>query len=1691
MQYMLNLFYDYLRDKTTEYFNSINLEEGMRYNLNFDDENKVKEMYESFKRLDTTIFKYESYETIQVPLKNNKSLIIAATIDGITSDYMTKLRNLISEKKSSFEDKAILFLHNSMLDSLIGGSESLTKAGLPLNIRNIKKDIEIKSKELSLQDQEIIKFSLENFINSTDTSLSLFEYEYMLKVIDNKKIEVDNYQEFDLFPDPELDTYVEIKEIKNRIRDNNELFKEILFTKKYGDLEKLNEKYDSEIINKIKNDEELTYGMLKISIDKKNKADKLTYKEGSSRKDLKDGVIYWEKSDGNTKSKNRKRNILIFNPEKTEEIELCFSFEERLIQKYLEDKKYKILNISTSGSTLKVKINPTELCKYEVLKIGSDRDKYEFRFLVINVTENYFENLKEKWVIKNGKIYITTDKTKLIFNEEVFFQEHVELDDQKENRLKGDLQKSLVIDFIPCENEISFEININNDNLKFIYREEAQRVSEITGVNLWILKNNYKKDFNFTRENFKDENKVTFESREYYTKKELQKFIIMEQEIIKSKGLYFIKSYDDILLPQTLEHLPFDLTESYLKLIEYFDKNNLIPSFSYINVELKTLYLNYIKSYFKALEIKEFQKKYYVKDLMNLGKIIVKDNEQEIYLTPLHPLNVLYQLELQSYLDEDKPLSDEVVKHLKSSNLLPYIFKDNILYKVFDQSINLEWKIYIPDSSQRYNSSRDYIKGLVKKKIEEFKKHFLYLFEINKNSPLRLNLINMGDCREVLIGVLDYIKSIASSKGIDSLSPIEINIYSHQKYLTIFEEMNIYRTAYEIEKNLNLDLECKDYTNEEILEIYRNKVNFYIKGDSNVEYGHITFYEMDRTIITTTYDDMNKLNTGLSLDGIVSTLFPNYIGQAYKNGFGLKGALNNNLIELAKYYNTISRIAENQDPYNEHDVIVTSISEEKISKLNEIYDNSYWVTFIEPKVDINFFKEQDDQLLIIHYSDQYTPTSNYDAITVTKNTKIYEDILANELKTNLNLEDSDYLNQFSKKLINQFNSINGEWLLKFSRINNKKIPKEKISILSSIKYGLKLLKSLDKNFIWIPISLEEILRVTGSAGLSQNEGILSKKNLRIEGVCTDDLLFVGIKCEENIKICLYPVEVKAGINNDGTINKAYDQGLKLVKKLEEIFTQKDFVNKFYRNFFIQIIYSAIEKYLIYNFENREQWNNLLDIEIKTKLWNDQYEYITYPLEQLGKFGIFSFERDCYNRKSSLLSKFEEGIEIKYLLKEFTEKDGYNFINYTDEKLEKLLNNSIEIMDESSSLKDKVIVENATSNQSLNKTEKTECEYRNDGMKIIFGKKIHTNHDYVWNPNDTNKLMHPNTGIIGTMGTGKTQFTKSLITQLYQERIYNINNPNIGILIFDYKGDYIKDDFVKMTNAKVYDPYHLPFNPLSIFNTPNSKPLLPLHTASTIKETLAKGFNLGPVQETLLRDLLMEAYENVGVNKSDKSTWDNPAPTFKDVYDLYLAKEDNKRDSLYSGLAQLVEYELFEPDRTKVKTLYDLLDGVVVIKLSGYDESIQNLIIAMTLDLFYSQMQMKGHSFIDKNLRELNKIILVDEADNFLSQNFGSIKKILKEGREFGVGTILSTQFLDHFVTGENDYTNYIETWIIHKVTRITNKEVKATLGVNNKNEENNYINEISELEKHYSLVKSGNRSPIVIKDLAFWELLQK
>ena len=66
-------------------------------------------------------------------------------------------------------------------------------------------------------------------------------------------------------------------------------------------------------------------------------------------------------------------------------------------------------------------------------------------------------------------------------------------------------------------------------------------------------------------------------------------------------------------------------------------------------------------------------------------------------------------------------------------------------------------------------------------------------------------------------------------------------------------------------------------------------------------------------------------------------------------------------------------------------------------------------------------------------------------------------------------------------------------------------------------------------------------------------------------------------------------------------------------------------------------------------------------------------------------------------------------------------------------------------------------------------------------------------------------------------------------------------------------------------------------------------------------------------------------------------------------------------------------------------------------------------------------------------RELRFVLLIDEADRVMRYKFENLRNILKEGREFGVSVILSTQSIGDFTKADYGYEEQVLTWMIHQV----------------------------------------------------------
>jgi hypothetical protein len=375
------------------------------------------------------------------------------------------------------------------------------------------------------------------------------------------------------------------------------------------------------------------------------------------------------------------------------------------------------------------------------------------------------------------------------------------------------------------------------------------------------------------------------------------------------------------------------------------------------------------------------------------------------------------------------------------------------------------------------------------------------------------------------------------------------------------------------------------------------------------------------------------------------------------------------------------------------------------------------------------------------------------------------------------------------------------------------------------------------------------------------------------------------------------------------------------------------------------------------------------------------------------------------------------------------------------------------------------------------------EQEGSGVRFKVGQTIHgfTSADrYLW-PSSTN-LTHLNTGIVGDLGTGKTQLIKALIYQMVAHPENNRGHKP-RFLIFDYKDDYSSEDFVEATGAKVVEPINLPLNMFDVTNCAARKPWMERY--KFFSDVLSKIYGgIGQVQQLNIKNAVRQAYQK----SSDQGM---PAPLLEQVLSEYIDVTNGRADAPMNILSDLVDMEIFETDTDKIMPFEEFMDGVVVIKLKslGQDDNSKNLLVVILLNFFYEYMlklEKKPFLGIDPQLRFISSMLLVDEADSIMKYEFDVLRKVLLQGREFGVGVLLSSQYLSHFRRSENNYIENLLTWFIHNVSNINVRELES-IGITKA--DNEMVNKIRSLQKHECLFKTLNVDGDFILATPFYKLI--
>lgn len=1618
---------------------------------------------------------------------------------GYTENFISFLRDEVSGQKGDFHNTALLIIHNSMLDTLINSSKDINGQGEVFDPERIKLSLSAYIDENDAVDaKEISKILLDyQYELIIEDKASMFGFKALHDAIRDGDI---RFNEIELLDDPAiLNMRGNNNQIKERLNKNRELYDHIdQIVQHYPDqLEDHLTDFSNDFINKHFRMDEDPDSWKNVTLDE--------FLQEQERNRTQELVLINElsatgevivRAKGDTKAARRDRHIIIEVPDNRDDFDLAISFIGARVSKSeatLETPKDNLATptVEVSGGSKNTTITATGKIGVtpEYFGISLKRAKpsecYKFRCMVIKKGLFNIESIKNSFLINPRKKVITlqTQETELYIGVIENLQKITNLTDLDQT---FDVQDHGWLNYEEISNEVErISFSVANESAMLTFDVEGAAATD----NL-ILPLIFNLDIGkrlFTAPTYgvlnKTKQRVYVEHKEVKVNKPVMEFLTIEADWIENKIVSRFPS--EAFTITDLSNIAPGLASAYSSLYKYLIGMNTLPSLSGWGTDFRMLVEKLVVEYFNCItefEINQFLGEQEAR-LIHLG--LARRDEEE-WITPFHPLVLAYYLELtkRAATEEDDSyfsLPGVTLARLNPQGLLPYVFHPEHGFSYVQASEdNSMWLQMVPQPESDYS----YIRKLFREKVREFSDAFECLFPKLKGDArptLIINSVNNYDNHGIFEGIVDHL--IKSQKETFN---IHVNIYDdvfdHTEF-DIFSSMSNYE---EIKQRYGLNRgKIKDIA-DTIVDLLRTRVTYskYIHSKSErQEYAHLCFFRNNEKVEVISVDPEDRLS-GICSNGLINGEASSNNNGVYITGFGTQSIKTNEniAVSLAKVYGRLFKPSlKSTFEYRDNSAIALAVNERFKTQLERCYESSIWTSIIDPKVTLDFF-ESSINLLLIHYSDQYTSSASYDAITVTRQTELYHKVLEKD----------------EGGLVSEFNAFNGEWLLKLIT-DNENLRKEKKGILAAYKLVNILLSHTQ--ICWVPISAAELVRVSGNIGLRVSESEFSRYVHGFKsGPISDDVLFVGF---DNCKLYLMPLEVKTGANYDSI--KAVRQATELSNYMMSILDGNGIAKNIYRGLFVRQVIMQVEKYLLYDVYPENYFKNLL----VNKEWWLQGEYIVGKLPSYAKgIVVANLERSqCISTSAEMVedilkievpSSFIRHTISTPLTSLLTDHCGtaaavmdkrYFLTNASSYLEPEITSKQVTKTDLPASfgvaINDEPLHPPKTSSETLpaENTEFTE----NENLKVLVGHDVDHGNPVLWEPTNTAKFMNTNSGIIGTMGTGKTQCTKSVVTQLYKNQDCNVDGKPIGVLIFDYKSDYVDDKFINATDAKKFKLFKLPYNPLSLFG---DTPMLPVHTAAGFSETMAKAYGLGKKQQLALENVIFQCYENSGICPENPSTWSKPAPTIEDVWQQYLESEPDE-DSLYAALSKLARFKIFEDNIQGLLSLYELVDGVTVIELAGYPPQVQNLVVALTLDLFYSQMQKQGKPSVKGDFRQVTKMILVDEADNFMSQDFPSLRKILKEGREYGVGVILSTQDITHFKTKDNDYSAYILSWVIHRVSQLKNNDIKALFNKDDRQEQEHLMKVIRELEKHFSLYVNGDKKVIKIRDKAFWELLNE
>ncbi|MCQ2163596.1 MAG: DUF87 domain-containing protein [Bacteroidales bacterium] len=1726
---MSQSFYKYLSGNIVSFFKNNPIKKGDRYYVIIEDKEKRCRFVEALQQEATaksliipqiydgvlSIEKDPTYSTFSLT-GEDADLIIGIT-DSADDGYLTTLRNAVGVHGGVLENYGILFiLEGNRTESLTTACMDLQSKGLPLDYELITKQIYdgIEADIINEYEQDYLKSYLESIASFIKTgSSSLFDLEDVLAILQDKSLK-GSYSKIGLFADDLIYGSlfsVSGKKKESHIQQNFEAFSKVesimtTETDSSKQEEKLSKFLDDKLAESISRSgdswKDVPFSQIQASIDKKKSKEPLHVEVIRPRDNAFSASNILKVTKGTEKKSTN--HIIVCDTTDSEYSPLQIVFD-RNVKELIKGSGY-----SVSGQYVNVPVSE-DVVRFQVAIDSTNTHKFIIQRL--KMSEMSLRDIKGCFTI-NAKGNIIVDAPEdcssitIGHGSTEAFKAISALEWDEDYYVKIELE----------EEETVLPIIVGSKKVNFVFRMDSEKVIPLSPSkifeNIWTKRISYR---NSEKSDFADQPfyKICSDDGEFSIYERHRDYLRLEKQMIdcKSPNLKLTETaFGQDYEPQDIA-LPAAVRTALDNIFEYFSKKSTVPSLTYIDQELRGLYEAYLNVVLAKINNIPTDRSLY-EDEFYLTRLGVVEANSKVSFSPFSPIMIAYMLEFGAKFDVSE-CQERIFKLISPMYLMPYIYYGSAVRRPYCDSDTEEirtWLFYEGINTKQQVRTYNITTEMVRSKIKEFICNFPYLFQ-DKECPVIINTVGIKDDVNVVKGIIDFVRD--QYEGDEVVQRIEIHEYvDNILNETFYEKLNRLNSDERIISELThhgIAADTPKMSGQELIRQLFSRVTFYKHTlSTSVDYCHITFYQMDsgNEYIT---PNTNDLRVELSFGGLISipstkSKNNNYTIGLGTNGLCKEGYIYPTVVALNNLY--ANEQHEGQSQYHTNTCVAKLFTFKSEVLLQSIYDNSNWVTFLNPEVDIDFFYKQ--KVYIVHYTDQYTINAKYDSITVTKHIEQYYNMLTNSFGK-FTTHQTD-LSDFNNRMMNYFNCLNGSWLLKIINKTDVQV-QEKLSIVSAC-VALRIMLSRIENVIWIPISLEEILRVTGSINLPM-DFLFTKKDLKISGSMSDDLLMIGLDTSSDSapELIYYPVEVKASEKNK-FVAKGDSQVVKTFNALRENLTgERTFIKDVYKTFFASQFLSNADKLMA---------NGLIGQDEYTKIEKHRYELLNLKysireggLKELGHAALVSYHSDDHH---ALSINSVDNVDVCHLNMSFSE--CLSCIMGTSNSLNDFLaSGSVEVVS-SSTLGDEEHVNStpqpsaavvdqepsifAQTDPNVDETsekavdQKTEIQEmvpetmsedeKPQSIKILVGHSKTRSKDAIFfEPNNTRKVSHPNMGIIGTMGTGKTQFARSIIAQFSKETVHNVGGKPIGVLVFDYKGDYKDTEFLDAVGGTCYK-YDYPFNPLKLVVTDGIGGMnLPAITADRISDSFAKAYGLGLKQQSNIKQIIIEAYQDKGITKSS-DTWNNLPPTMSDVIAKYFETYD-ANDKAYALFSKLQDYTIFTEDNKNCVSLFEWLDGVKVIDLTMYPDDTKKVIVSLILDLFYNEMRQLGGSQQQDGYRELRAMVMVDEAHQFLKKDFNSFRSIISEGRMFGVGMILSTQNISDFKSAQEDYSQFILSWVIHHVNSISKQELSSIFGATDPHA-NDYSDFINGAKLFESICKLGSRVD-GIRDLPFFELIQK